>query len=342
MFALLCSLIRLFIIPSGFQEIALENLALRQQLIVFKRHCPRPRLRKADRLFWLCLSNTWKDWRRALIIVKPETVVSWHRKGFRLFWTWISRSKRSGRPETSPEIRGLIRKMAAANPLWGAPRIHGELLKLGIQVDLGALRLWAASEESETAFPNLEDLPRQSCRSLGFDGFLHRPYGYVSRLVWVGGLGPPSAQRSSFQRHGASNRRLGGSATPRSVSGGWCAAIHDPRPRSSYGEGFRDCAVEMGITEVLTAPQSPWQNAFAERLIGSVRRDCLDHVIILGEKHLRKILRAYFEYYQKSRTHLSLGKDPPCTRTVQPPEVGAIVEIAEVGGLHHRYERRAA
>jgi hypothetical protein len=124
MFALLCSLIRLFIIPSGLQEIDPENLALRQQLIVFKRRCPRPRLRKADRLFWLCLSNTWKDWRRALIIVKPETVVSWHRKGFRLFWTWISRSKRSGRPETSPEIRGLIRKMAAANPLWGAPRIH--------------------------------------------------------------------------------------------------------------------------------------------------------------------------------------------------------------------------
>ena len=134
MFALFCSLVRLLVLPSTVREIALENLALRQQLTVFKRRCPRPRLRKADRLFWLCLSRTWKHWRRALIIVRPETVVSWHRKGFRLFWTWISRGKCSGRPEAIPEIRALIRKMAAANPLWGAPRIHGELLKLGIEI----------------------------------------------------------------------------------------------------------------------------------------------------------------------------------------------------------------
>jgi putative transposase len=105
---------------------------------------------------------------------------------------------------------------------------------------------------------------------------------------------------------------------------------------------FRDRAGEMGITEVLTAAQSPWQNAFVERLIGSIRRECLDHVIVLGEKHLRRILRSYFEYYQESRTHLSLGKDPPCTRAVQLPEVGAVVEMAQVGGLHHRYERHAA
>ena len=86
---------------------------------------------------------------------------------------------------------------------------------------------------------------------------------------------------------------------------------------------------------MLTAPQSPWQNAFAERLIGSIRRECLDHVIVLGERHLRKILRGYFEYYQESRTHLSLGQDPPSTRAVQPPEVGAVVEIAQVSDLHH-------
>ena len=134
MCALLCSLIRLLVLPAAVREIALENLALRQQLTVFQRRCPRPRLRKVDRLFWLCLSRTWKNWRRALIIVRPETVISWHRQGFRLFWTWVSRGKRSGRAETSPEIRALIRKLAASNPLWGAPRIHGELLKLGIQI----------------------------------------------------------------------------------------------------------------------------------------------------------------------------------------------------------------
>ena len=162
MVTLFRSLVRLWVLSGSVREIALENLALRQQLTVLKRRCQRPRLRKADRLFWLCLSRTWKNWRQALIIVRPETVVSWHRKGFRLFWTWVSRRKRSGRPETSPEIRALIRKLAASNPLWGAPRIHGELLKLGIEIR--ALRLSAASEEAETAFPNLEDLPRQSCR----------------------------------------------------------------------------------------------------------------------------------------------------------------------------------
>jgi putative transposase len=109
-----------------------------------------------------------------------------------------------------------------------------------------------------------------------------------------------------------------------------------------YGEPFRERVGEMGMIEVLTAPQSSWQNAFAERLIGSIRRECLDHVIVLGEKHLRRILCSYFEYYQESRTHLSLGKDAPHTRAVQSPEAGAVVEIAQVGGLHHRYERRAA
>ena len=110
MFALFCSLVRLLVLPATVREIALENLALRQQLTVFKRHCPRSRLRKADRLFWVLLSKTWKDWQRGLIIVKPESVMSWHRKGFRLFWTWLSRRKRRGRPEASPEIRALIRK----------------------------------------------------------------------------------------------------------------------------------------------------------------------------------------------------------------------------------------
>jgi len=133
MLTLLGSLLRLLASPANLRDIALENLALRQQLAVFKRKCPRPRLRGRDRFFWVWLSRSWKDWHRALVIVRPETVVAWHRKGFRLFWTWISRRKR-GRPEVNPAMRALILKMAAANPLWGAPRIHGELLKLGILI----------------------------------------------------------------------------------------------------------------------------------------------------------------------------------------------------------------
>ena len=110
----------------------------------------------------------------------------------------------------------------------------------------------------------------------------------------------------------------------------------------SYGEKFGEAATWLGIREVLTAPQSPWQNAYVERLIGSIRRECLDHVIVFNETGLRRILRSYFEYYERTRTHLSLGKDAPISRPIQPEAMGRIVEILQVGGLHHRYERTAA
>lgn len=132
MFAFLSSFLRLLVSPRSVREIALENLALRQQLAVMKRGCPRPRLLTADRIFWVWLSNVWSHWRQALMIVRPETVLSWHRKWFRLYWSWISRRRRCGRPEVSTEIRVLIRRMAEANPFWGALRVHGELLKLGL------------------------------------------------------------------------------------------------------------------------------------------------------------------------------------------------------------------
>jgi len=133
MFALLGSLLRLLVSPACLRDIALENLALRQELAMFKRKCPRPRLRRTDRFFWVWLSRGWKDWHRALVIVRPETVAAWHRKGFRLFWSWIS-SRKCGRPEARPAIRALLLKMAVAHPLWGAPGIHGELLKRGIPI----------------------------------------------------------------------------------------------------------------------------------------------------------------------------------------------------------------
>jgi len=134
MFELVLTTFRALVFPERVKELALENLALRQQLAVMKRQCRRPRLRRADRWFWVWLLRAWPNWRRALLLVRPETVVGWHRQGFRLFWTWISRRKRSGRPGMNRELWDLVRKMAEANPLWGAPRIHGELLKLGIEI----------------------------------------------------------------------------------------------------------------------------------------------------------------------------------------------------------------
>ena len=319
----------------------MENLALRQQLAVFKRQCPRPRLRSTDRLFWVWLSRSWKDWRRVLVIVRPETVVSWHRKGFCLFWAWISRKRRTGRPEASREIRALIRKMATANPFWGAPRIHGELLKLGILI---------SERTVSRLLPRNRRPPSQTWKA-----FLDN---HVNELVSIDFFTVPTATFwvlfvlvvLAHRRRRVVHFNVTGHPTAAWTAQQILEAFpEDTAPRylirdrdQIYGECFRDRLSDMGITEVLTAPQSPWQNPFAERLVGSVRRECLDHVIVLGEKHLRRILKSYFHYYLCSRTHLSLAKDAPTTRVVQGPEAGEIVEIPQVGGLHHRSERRAA
>jgi len=341
MFTLLLSMVALFFSAPDIRELALENLALRQQLVVMKIKCPRPRLRRVDRLFWVWLSRVWNNWRETLVIVRPETVVSWHRRGFRLFWTWISRRRRSGRVGVSREVRDLVRKMAVANPLWGAPRIHGELLKLGIDI-------------SERTVSRLMPKPRKP-PSQTWRAFLDN---HLAELVSIDFFTVPTAtfrvlfvlvvlvhhRRRVIHFNVTEHPSAAGTAQQMAE-----AFPEDTAPRyllrdrdKIYGEDFRSRVKGMGIREVLIAPQSPWQNAFAERLVGSIRRECLDHVIVLGEKHLRRILRSYFDYYGQSRTHLSLGKDAPLARRVQPPEAGIVVELPQVGGLHHRYERRAA
>ncbi|HUI41248.1 MAG TPA: integrase core domain-containing protein, partial [Terriglobia bacterium] len=284
---------------------------------------------------------SWREWQRALIIVRPETVVAWHRKGFRLFWTWMSRRKRTGRPEVSPAIRALILKMAAANPLWGAPRLHGELLKLGIHI---------SERTVSRLLPGRRRPPSQTWKA-----FLDN---HLSQLVSIDFFTVPTATfRVLFVVVLLAHRRrrvIHFKVTEHPTAAWTAQQILEAFPEvtaprylirdrhQTYGECFRSRLRDLGITEVLTAPQSPWQNPFVERLVGSIRRECLDHVIVLGEKHLRRILKSYFDYYLGARTHLSLAKDAPATRAVQGPEAGEIVEIPQVGGLHHRYERRAA
>jgi putative transposase len=341
MFKLLFSWLRLLVSPGNVRELALENLALRQQLAVIKRQCPRPLLRRADRLFWVWLSAGWKNWRSALVIVKPETVVAWHRQGFRLFWTWISRRKRRGRPEVNPAIRGLIRRMANANPLWGAPRIHGELLKLGIEV---------SERTVSRLMPRRRKPPSQTWRA-----FLDN---HVHDLVSIDFFTVPTATfRVLFVLVALAHhrRRVIHFHVTEHPTALWAAQQmveafpEDSAPRfllrdrdKIYSDDFHRRVTGMGIEEVPIAPQSPWQNPYCERLIGAIRRECLNHVIVLGEKHLRRILQCYFAYYGQSRTHLSLAKDAPSPRPIQPPAMGHIVELPQVGGLHHRYERRAA
>ncbi len=231
--------------------------------------------------------------------------------------------------------------MSLANPLWGAPRIHGELLKLGINISQATVTKYMVRRTKP---------PSQTWRT-----FLNN---HIKDLVAVDFFTVPTVSfRVLFvfvvlahdrRRHIHFNVTANPTAE-------WAARQivqafpWDTSPRylirdrdSIYGEDFRQRMQEMGIDQVLTAPRSPWQNAYAERLVGSIRRECLDHVIVFSEPSLRRILSSYFDYYQRSRTHLSLAKDAPESRSVQPPELGEVIEPPRVGGLHHRYERRAA
>jgi transposase InsO family protein len=317
-----------------------EVLALRQQLLVLERQRAgrRVRLRRSDRFLWTWLSRCWPGWRRALVVVQPETVLRWHRQGFRLYWRWKSRPKRPGRPPIAAEVRELILEMYRANSTWGAPRIHGELLKVGIPIAQSTISKY---------------LPRQpKPPSQGWRTFLRNHLGEAvaihfavvptvtfrvlfvfvvlslerRRVLHVNVTAHPTAQWTGQQVVEA----FPWEATARYV-------IRD-RDRI-YGTDFRQRVVALGLHGVPIAPRSPWHNAYAERFIGSLRRECLDHVIVLNERHIRRILSDYIRYYNCSRTHLALEKDAPEPRTVHERKFGEVIALPAVGGLHHRYER---
>ena len=319
-----------------------EIIALRHQLLVLQRSSrgQRLRLRVFDRLFWVWLSRLWSGWQSVLLIVKPETVISWHRKGFRLYWAWKSRH-RQGRPNVSTEIRDLIRKMSAANPRWGAPRIHGELLKLGLEVSQATVAKYMVRHRKPPSQTWRTFLKNHMTTMVSADFFVVPTITF--RLLFV------------FVILSHDRRRPVHFALTINPTAEWAAHQlveafpWDSAPRyllrdrdGIYGTAFGDAARSLDIREILTAAQSPWQNPYVERLIGSIRRECLDHVIVFNETGLRRVLKEYFDYYERSRTHLSLDKDAPIPRSVQPPELGTVVELPQVGGLHHRYERRAA
>jgi putative transposase len=275
------------------------------------------------------------------VIVTPNTVLRWQRRRFREYWTKLSARPTGGRPPVNAEIKVLVTRMVAANPLWGAPRVHAELLKLGIDV---------AERTVSRLMPKRRPQPSQIWRT-----FLDN---HVRDLVSLDFFTVPTAGfRVLFvlvvlAHH---RRRVVHFNVTEHPTARWTAQqIVDAFPDDSappyllrdrdqvYGQQFRHRVKGMGIEEVLTAPHSPWQNPFAERLIGSIRRECLNHVLVLGERHLRRILTLYFAYYDQARTHLALDKDAPTVRLIELPAAGMIVELPEIGGLHHRYVRRAA
>ncbi len=319
--------------------IVAENLALRHQLGILQRSVKRPQLRQTDRIFWVWLSRLWPSWRDSLAIVKPETVVRWHRDGFKLYWRWKSRGK-PGRPKIDAEIRNLIRRMCRENVMWGAPRIHSELQLLGYDVDESTVGKYMIRHRKP---------PSQTWRT-----FLDN---HVFDIAAIDFFVVPTVRFQLLYclivlRHDR-RRVVHFNATPHPTAR-WTgqqiveAFPLDEAPRfmirdrdGIYGHDFRERVKHLGIEEVITAPRSPWQNPFAERVIGSIRRECLDHVIVFNETHLLRILRDYFAYYHEARTHLSLDRNAPVPREVEPPSNGRVIAIPQLGGLHHRYTRAA-
>lgn len=314
MITLLLHLLRLLpFLCGGHHQLALENLGLRHQLAVYKRTAPQPKLRTTDRLFWVALARVWAGWKQPLIIVTPDTVLRSQRRRFRDHWTKLSGRPTGGRPPVNAELKALVLRMAAANPLWGAPRIHGELLKLGIDV---------AERTVSRLLPKRRTPPSQTWRTLLAN--------HVRDLVSVDFFTVPSASlRVPFvlvmlAHH---RRRVVHFNVTQHPTAHWTAQqIVDAFPNDSapsfllrdrdrvYGEHFRYRVKRMRIDDVLTAPHSPWQNPFAERLIGSVRRECLDHIVVLAERVRRMEEAGIITGY---RVELGLEKLFPVTAIIR-------------------------
>jgi transposase InsO family protein len=315
-----------------------ENIVLRQQVIVLSRKArTRLRLRNIDRLILVWMYQLFPSILNTITVIKPETVIRWHRGGFRAYWRWKSR-QRGGRPRIDRKIRDLIRRMSKENPLWGAPRIHGELLMLGIEVAESTVarymmtRLGPPSQGWKTFLRNHADgiaslrLIFSVVRTISFKLL----YGLVilrharRRLVRISVTSNPTAEWIAGQVTDA----FPWDEAPR----------HLIRDRdSAFGPVYTRRIRAMEIRDHPTAPRSPWQNGHVERLIGSIRHESLDHLVVFGEAHLRDVLKAYASYYNKVRPHLSLDKDAPDFRRTQ--KIGHIAAIPILGGLHHQYVR---
>src|SRR6516225_5574277 len=313
-----------------------ENAVIRHQLIVLRRRSRgRVRLTNHDRWFFIQLYRWFPAILKVLTIIRPETLVRWHRAEFRRYWRWKSRP-RGGRPQIETELCVLIRRMSVENPLWGAPRIHGELLKLGFEVAQSSVAKYMIKRRGPPS-QGWRTFLRSHAPSIAAMDFFVVPtigfkllYAFVivrlerRDLVWISVTVHPTAEWVARQITEA----FPWNEAPRYMI----------RDRDCiYGAVVTRRLRAIGIRDKPIAPGSPWQNGFVERLIGTIRRECVDHIVALDEQHLRRFLKSYAKYYNTARTHRSLAKDTPVSRPVQ--RIGRIVSDALVSGLHHQYVR---
>lgn len=324
--------------------LGLELVAFRHQLAVLKRQKPRPKLSRWDRLFWLTLRRLWPKWSSVLLIVKPETVVRWHRAGFQWYWRFLSRH-RPGRPKITSELQKLIRSMATENPTWGAPRIHGELLKLGFEI----------SECTVSRY--LHRMPRHRDSGKRWLTFLKNHREAIAAMDFF--TVPTATFRVLYCFFVISHSRrriLHFNATEHPTSQWIVQQLREAFPEDRAAKYLvldRDGKFSGDVARMLeclgsklirTAYRSPWQNGVAERWVGTCRRELLDHVIVVSESHLRRLVREYLHYYHEDRVHDALIKDTPTGRVLElrQTDVARVMGVPRVGGLHHRYQRQTA
>jgi putative transposase len=307
--------------------------------VVLKRRTKRAHLRRSDRLFWVLLHRVWSQWSNPLLIVKPDTVIRWHRTGFRLYWRFRSRSKRVGRPVIGHEVRASLYTMANENPTWGAPRVHGELLKLGFEISErtvsryllrlhrrdGAAHLWRTFLKNH----------REVIAGMDFFTVITANFRILYCLFLI------HHNRREVIHFNVTEHPTGEwvvqqlrEAFPESTDDQYLIFDRDTKFSAEVYQ-FLDSA---RVSAIRTSYRSPWQNGVAERWVRSFRNDLLDHVIVLHEAHLRRLARDYLLYYHSDRTHDGLDKDTPHGR---PPSIRnpgeRLASHPRLGGLHHRY-----
>jgi transposase InsO family protein len=333
------------LLSTGFRprlSLQLEVVALRHQLCVYERSRPcRFLIEPGDRVLWSWLACLWPERRQGLRFVQPRAVLEWQKRRFRDHWRRKNHRGRPDRPAIDLEIRQLIRRISRASPSWGSPRIVGELAKIGIVVAKSTVVKYRIRTTGSPP-PTWKTFLDNHVRDLVSTDFFVVPtvrfqilYVLVvlahqrRRIVHFNVTEHPTAQWTAQQMVEA----FPFDAAPR----------YPIRDRDGiYGQTFRRRLRSRGVEEALTAPRSPWQNPYAERVIGTLRRECLDNVIILHERHPRRILRSYIDFYHRWRVHRSLEMDSPGHRPVQPSERGNVIEFPDVGGLQRHYEPRAA
>jgi len=333
-------------LPRSKSQLIAENALLRQQLIVLQRGVKRVHCTPTDRALLVVLASRVRAGRHALVIVQPETLLRWHRQGFRLFWRRTSRAAaRTARPKVTPETITLIKEMAAANRLWGAERIRGELLKLDLRVakttvqrSMRQARPPHASGQTWATFLRTHAQDIWACDFLPVTDILFRQlYAFFiveltsRRVVHVGVTRHPTDAWVAQQLR---------EATPFGQHPTSLIRDND----STFGPAFARVAEDSGIEILRTAYRAPKMNALCERFLGSVRRECLDHLLILGEAHLRRALRAYVTYFNEQRPHQGIAQQIPApgqTTRSKPGRTERVEALPILGGLHHAYRRVA-